>query len=535
MNKARKLKREEYNVNSYDECEGLIYPRVSSDRQKVEGHGLESQEERCRSELSRLGVPWVKTFPDSYSGGGDFMERPAMKEMLSYIDAHPHKKYLVIFDDLKRFARDTEFHFKLRKAFMVRDVSLKCLNYNFDDSPEGRFIETILAGQGQLEREQNKRQVIQKMKTRLESGYWTFGSKKGYTRGDSSNGKIFEPNEDGKILAEALELFANRTLLRKIDVCKFLVERGFWKKQSPEKYIDKLTFILLDPFYCGDIEYKAWEVTRRKGKHEGIISSDTHERIQRILKKGDGIRRIRKNISSDFPLRGLLVCDHCGFHLNAAWTKKVFPYYLCHTKNCPKYGKSIRRKDVEDKFVILLQNSTLKSEIGVLVEIVFSRAWNQEINIFKSLELNKIHERKVLEEKALQLTDAIFNSKSFPVKNIYEKQLEDVARKIEDITTISISNTDLSIPYRTALDKAMGLLKSPYSVWCNLEVYEQHRLFFFIFEEKLSYNQESGYRTEKSPNAIRLFEDFAGVNTHDVEMAGIEPACGRESYRSLHV
>ena len=180
MLKKKENKIEKYNVNSYDGREGLVYPRVSSDRQKAEGHGLESQEERSKTELKRLGVPWVKTFPDSYSGGGDFMERPAMKEMLAYIDAHPHKKYLVIFDDLKRFARDTEFHFKLRTALKSRDVSLKCLNYNFDDSPEGRFIETIMAGQAELERHQNKRQVVQKMKSRLELGYWTFGSKKGY-------------------------------------------------------------------------------------------------------------------------------------------------------------------------------------------------------------------------------------------------------------------------------------------------------------------------------------------------------------------
>ena len=527
MSKARKIKTEEYNVNSYDEREGLIYPRVSSDRQKAEGHGLESQEERCKAELARLGILYVKTFPDSYSGGGDFMERPAMKEMLTYIDAHPHKKYLVIFDDLKRFARDTEFHFKLRRAFKARDVSLKCLNYNFDDSPEGRFFETILSAGNELERHQNRRQVIQKQKARLEFGCWTFGSKKGYTRGDSVYGKLFKPNEEGKILALAMEGFANRTFLRLIDVCRFLVEKGFWKNQSPEKYIDKLKQIFLDPFYCGDIQYLAWDVKRQKGKHEGIISPETYERIQKLLKKGDSTRRIRRNISPDFPLRGLLVCDHCGFHLNAAWTNKIWPYYVCHTKNCARYGKSVRKKDIEDKFIELLQKNTLKPEICILVDVVFERIWKQEVNILKISEMTKIHKHKELEERALQLTDAIFNSKSPQVKSVYEKQLEDIAIKIESITTISIVNTDLAIPYRTALDKAVKLLKSPYVIWFSLDIIEQHRLFYFIFEEKLSYNQESGYRTDKIPCAVRLFEEFVTSNTQDVELGEIESPCRR--------
>jgi DNA invertase Pin-like site-specific DNA recombinase len=124
-------------------------------------------------------VPHTKSFPDSFTGAGDFMKRPAMKALLAYVDANPHKKYVVIFDDLKRFARDVEFHIKLRAAFKARDVLLVCLNYNFDESPEGRFSETIMAAQAELERHQNRRQVIQKQKARLEAGYWTFGGKKG--------------------------------------------------------------------------------------------------------------------------------------------------------------------------------------------------------------------------------------------------------------------------------------------------------------------------------------------------------------------
>src|SRR6185369_10903180 len=93
------------NSNPYEGRVGLVYARVSSKRQEIEGSGLGSQEERCVKYLNSISVPHEKTYPDTYTGGGDFMNRPEMREMLADIDARPHKKFLVVFDDLKRFAR----------------------------------------------------------------------------------------------------------------------------------------------------------------------------------------------------------------------------------------------------------------------------------------------------------------------------------------------------------------------------------------------------------------------------------------------
>ena len=211
-----------------ESTKALIYCRVSSVTQATDGHGLDSQEHRCRAFATQKGLEVVEVFRDSISGGGDFWQRPAMKELLQYVDARPTENFTVVFDDLKRFARDLKFHWQLRTEFSTRGIKLECLNFNFEDTPEGGFIETVIAAQGQLEREQNRRQVMQKQKARMQAGYWPFASKKGYTSvADPAHGKICQPNEEGKILAEALEAFANRTFVKKIDACRFLVEKGF--------------------------------------------------------------------------------------------------------------------------------------------------------------------------------------------------------------------------------------------------------------------------------------------------------------------
>ena len=98
------------------------------------------------------------------------MKRPAMKELFNFLDNKGFDNYAIVFDDIKRFARDTIEHFKLRNEFEKRGCIVESPNYNFGDTPEDTFVETIFAGASQLEREQNKRQVKQKMKARLERG-----------------------------------------------------------------------------------------------------------------------------------------------------------------------------------------------------------------------------------------------------------------------------------------------------------------------------------------------------------------------------
>ncbi|MCV6601418.1 MAG: recombinase family protein [Cohaesibacter sp.] len=92
----------------------LIYCRVSS----------KSQETRCREHARLKGYEVEAVFPDTITGGGDFMKRPGMVALLSYLDTQPFENYVVIFDDLKRFARDTRVHLDLRDAFRSRGAEL---------------------------------------------------------------------------------------------------------------------------------------------------------------------------------------------------------------------------------------------------------------------------------------------------------------------------------------------------------------------------------------------------------------------------
>lgn len=360
----------------------LIYCRVSTRKQDDEGSGLDSQEHRCREKAQQLGCPVEAVFPDTVSGGGDFMERPGMVDLMAHLDANPDKRYVVIFDDLKRYSRDTEFHLTLRREMMKRDAIRICLNFEFSDTPEGKFLETILAATGTLEREQNARQVKQKMLARLQQGYWVFHAPKGYTyERAKGGGKIVVPDEPlASIVKEALEGYASRRLESQAEVKRYLeAQPHFPKDRLGNVPQQRVTDLLTNPFYAGYIRHERFGLNWLKAQHDPLISLETFERIQERRTENTKAPA-RKNLNRDFPLRGFVNCADCGNPLTACWSKgkaKKYPYYLCDTRGCDSYRKSIRRERIEGEFADIVQSLQHTRELFDFARTMFVEAFRE--------------------------------------------------------------------------------------------------------------------------------------------------------------
>ena len=338
----------------------LIYCRVSSAGQRDEGHGLESQEHRCRQRAEQLGLDVAAVFPDTMSGGGDFMKRPGMVALLSFLDAQPNERFVVIFDDLKRVSRDTRAFLDLRDAFRLRGVQLQCLNFRFEDSPEGKFMETLIAAQGALEREQNGRQVAQKMRARMENGFFIFNAPLGYRYETmKGRGKVLVPNPPfDRIVRDAFEQYACGHLASQAEVKRFLESfPDFPRNRRGEVTQQRVTRILTQPVYAGYICSETYGLNWLKAQHEPLISLETYQKVQ-DRREGRPTAPKRANIGDDFVLRGVVCCDGYGVPLRSSWSRgktKRYAYYLCQTKSCEHYGKSIPRTQAEDAIGALLK------------------------------------------------------------------------------------------------------------------------------------------------------------------------------------
>ncbi len=346
----------------------VIYCRVSSEKQVREGSGLDSQEHRCREYARSLGLQVEKVFKDEGISGGLF-DRPAMQSLIGFLDINWQTKYFVIFDDLKRFARDVEVHIKLKSELRAREAKLRCLNYNFDDSAEGEFVETIFAAQNQLERKQNRRQVCQKMKARIERGYWCFMAPCGYEyQKDKEHGKLLVPIKSiASVLSEGLNAFAENRLLSQTDLMNYLISKNFHVligRNSKQVNFDLIKRLLTEPLYAGIIEFDKWEITKRPGHHKAIISEETYYKIQAKIAKPE--KRTRLTDNYEFPLRRIITCAVCGKKMTGSVCKgkyKYYPHYTCNNKGCSANPKNIDPIKLESDYIQLLESINAGPEV----------------------------------------------------------------------------------------------------------------------------------------------------------------------------
>lgn len=494
----------------------IIYCRVSSKKQATDGAGLESQEHRCREYARAKGYDVEAVFPDDASGGGDFMNRPGMVALLAYLEARRDSDFVIIFDDLKRFARDIEFHKKLRRTLNAHGARPECLNFRFEDTPEGEFVESVMAAQGELERKQNRRQVLQKMSARIEQGYAVFHAPRGYRyermRG---NGKILVRDEPlASVVQEALEGFASGHFDSQSEVRQFLDSRPeFPKPRSGKVTFEEVSRILTQPLYAGYVEGRSWNISRRKGRHEGLIDGETFQRIQSRLNSG-ARAPVRKNIGDVFALRGFVVCGDCDRPLYSCQSRgkmgKRYPYYLCQTKGCQSYGKSIRRDDLEGDFEDLLKSLRPSKDLLAVVRDMFIYAWEQRRAQATELRKRLHHEIANLEKQIDGFLDKIADAATTTAVTAYERRIERLEReRLRMQGQLEAACKPKSGPAES-LEPALQFFSNPWKLWDSGRMELRRLVLRLAFAEPFAYSRKTGPRTPKTTLPFNALNGFQG-------------------------
>ena len=506
----------------------IIYCRVSSKRQVEEGHGLDGQESNCRHYADREKYKVVKVFKDEGISGGT-IDRPGILEMLDYLETKATKdnQYVIIVDDLKRLARDVVGHIQLRKMIKSSHGILESPSHTFEESPEGSFIETLLAATGQLEREQNKRQVTRRMKARLESGYWPFYAPPGYKNAELKGGqKSIVPKEpEARIIREALEGFAIGKFHAITDVANFLHLKGFnhWGF-AKRAYPEQAKRLLTREVYAGYICYPHWEVSRRKGHHQPLVSPETFDRVQERLEERTHAPN-RQDLHKDFPLRGFVLCSECKSPYTASWSKgrnKLFPYYRCTTKSCVCQNKSVRAEKMHEELEEMLKKLKPRDNILAVVKAELSHQWNTRM-----LDVNTVRKERQDKIDAVQneideyMASIRLCSNPLVIKGIEEKIDSLEAKKLR--LGEKVQQPKKHYNFDDALNQVFDFLKDPYLVWSTGDLQEKRLVLRLVFEEPLIYNRDSGFGTATFSLPVNVSCVTELDEMEVVEMPGIEP------------
>ena len=496
----------------------IIYARVSDIKQATEGDGLGSQETRCREYASAKGYDVAAAFPDTITGGIDFMKRPGMVALLAYLDAHPNENFVIIFDDPKRFARSTRFHIELREALRSRGAMIECLNFRFDDTSEGEFFETIVAAQGQLERKQNGRQSAQKMKARMQNGYWVHKAVVGYkyqqTRG---RGKVLVPDAplDG-IIREAFEGFASGRFRTQAEVRRFFKSfPEFPRNRKGDITQERVHEIFQHPIYTGHICSDHCGIHWLKAPHEPLISVETFEKVQEC-KNGAAYAPRRQNIGDHFALRGVVACACCGVPFRSSFAKARngtrHPYYLCQTKGCEVYGKSIRRDQLEGDIGEIIKTLEPTESLKTLATAMFRHLWEARRTQAKSIQKEAKAKLLGIDKQIEALVARIMSATSEAMVPIYEGEIVALERSKAVVAEQMQKQAEPAGSFEEKLEPALTFLASPWKLWETGCIHLRRTVLKLAFTDHIQYCRNKGARTA---DLALLFQVLEGLEGHD--------------------
>ncbi|MBI2023754.1 recombinase zinc beta ribbon domain-containing protein [Candidatus Giovannonibacteria bacterium] len=183
--------------------------------------------------------------------------------------------------------------------------------------------------------------------------------------------------------------------------------------------------MLTNSGYLGFIKYKG---ELFEGSHDPILSSETFEVVQKILKQKSRPRHSRQ--AHNFPFTGLLSCKERGSAITAQWTKGhggIYRYYRCTKKkgNCSQ--GYLQEKQLVTQLHNQLQKVSLPDDWISNMEKQVNEWEKEKIQSSKSFAQNLEQGLTVTEAKLDKLVSAYLDG-DIPKEN-YLKQKEELMKQ----------------------------------------------------------------------------------------------------------
>ncbi|MFC7702874.1 recombinase family protein [Plastorhodobacter daqingensis] len=187
------------------------------------------------------------------------------------------EQHAVIIDDISRLARGLMAHFEQRVKISDAGGVLVSPSIEFGEGSDSQLVENLLASVSQHQRQKNGEQTVNRMRARVQNGYWVFQAPIGYKyERVSGHGKLLvrdEPN--ASILQEALEGYATGRFETQVEVKLFLERQPSFPKDLPNGEIrnQRVYDMLTRVDYAGHVEAPNWGIGLRKGTMRALSLS----------------------------------------------------------------------------------------------------------------------------------------------------------------------------------------------------------------------------------------------------------------------
>src|SRR5947209_15003731 len=182
---------------------GLIYCRVSS-KEQIEGTSLESQEVACREYARQHDIGVLKVFVEQ-GESAKFADRTQLLQVIEFCRKNKGNVQSLLVWKVDRFARNVSDHYSVKATLAKYGVHIISVTEPIDTKPEGKLLETILAGFAQFDNDIRAMRTVQGMRRKLQEGIFPWKAPLGYTSSVQNDEKKTEPDEPNQPLFGLLQ------------------------------------------------------------------------------------------------------------------------------------------------------------------------------------------------------------------------------------------------------------------------------------------------------------------------------------------
>ena len=509
-----------------------LYIRVSTDEQADKGYSQRGQEELLRRycDISKLTVR--KVIYEDHSA--KTFERPEWQKYLTDLRKHKGQSDLVLFLKWDRFSRNAGDAYQMINILRKLGVEPQAIEQPLDLSiPENKLMLAFYLATPEVENDRRALNVIHGMRRARKEGRYMGHAPVGYAnRTDESGRKFIAPIEPmAGVIRWSFEKIAEGVFNTE-QVYKMAKEKGFKGTKS------LFWTAIRNPVYCGKIElpkYKEEEGRLIKGQHEPLISEALYYQVQDVLDgRKRGQYRLKVASNETMPLRGFLICPHCGKLLTGSKSKgntKYYSYYHCFDGCTCRF----RADKVNDVFVYELKKYIPRPEMTEVYKLTLLEAWNNQTSHLRNGHKQLLSQIKELEDKLSYIRDLLSSRQLSPedfreMKSEYTTKLEKLEAKLSATENDNVSIDGL-------LDKGVKNLLVLDTIYQDGGIEKKREVISSMYPEKMTFD---GFvlRTPRINEAVRfiyMINSELGQNKNrtnlknsnlscQVGAAGFEPA-----------
>jgi site-specific DNA recombinase len=451
-----------------------IYIRVSTEEQAKEGYSISAQREKLKAYCQVQDWSDYKFYVDEGISAKD-TNRPQLQQMIQHIKEGLIHTVLVY--RLDRLTRSVVDLYKLLEIFEKHNCTFKSATEVYDTSTAiGRLFITLVAAMAQWERENLGERVRMGQIEKARQGQYSAKAPFGFDKGPNDRLVI---NEDEKtVVLDMIEKVKEGYSIRKL--ADYMDNSGIPPIRGYQWHITSILTILKNPALYGALR---WRDEVIEGAHEGIITKEEYEHLQKILHSRQNFKK--RETYSIFIFQMKLICPTCRSRLTSErsryFRKRDNTFVESNHYRCQTCGLNKRPT------ISVSEKKMEKALLQYFETITFDHVPEIEDDSKKEVEqlkvqLKKIERQREKYQKAWSndlMTDEEFTERMRETKVIYEE----LKNKLYAIQPAPKQEVDI--------EKLKSIVNDFHKNWSYLSP-DEKRQFINTFVESIQFEKQDG-------------------------------------------